>query len=207
VAEKLASQNMLIEMNRRKFVMGELTTDYAGVQRLEKHVEAELGNTQIPLVLAPDSLVGLPSVVLMPTFFEKVVGWSVKESREWLRDFMTKSVLPHRVTVQWKRGDLAVFNNRRFIHSSTPARNYLENDQSNRRLLLQTFIPTNRPLLGIKPRGNNCYACYNAKWIKDQEKSIISAHDHIKFTIAKTLKNNGTLGVDSPYYVLAKKRE
>ena len=139
----------------------------------------------------------------MPTFFEKVVGWTVKESRQWMQSFMNKHVLPHRVSVQWKTGDLAVFNNRRFIHSSNPARNYMDNADSNKRLLLQTFIPTNRPLLGIKPLNNKVYACYNVKWMKDQEKSIISAHDYLKFAIQKSLKQNETC--DPKYYIFASK--
>ena len=139
----------------------------------------------------------------MPTFFEKVVGWSVKESRAWMKNFMINKVLPHRVSIQWKKGDLAIFNNRRFIHSSTPARNYLDNKDSSKRLLLQTFIPTKRELLGIKPSDKNVYACYNVEWLKDQEKSIISAHDCIKYSENKIEKNNSTT-YDDKYYVVQK---
>jgi alpha-ketoglutarate-dependent taurine dioxygenase len=205
--EQLASQNVLIELNRRKFVMGEVATDYAGIQRTEEHVEMDIGNTQIPLLFAPHSENASPSILLMPTFFERVVGWTVKESRQWMREFMIKRVLPHRVSIQWKRGDLAVFNNRRFIHSSTPARNYLDNLESDSRLLLQTFVPTTKPLLGIKPKDNNCYACYNANWIKDQEKAIISAHHCIQFAVSQKYKYNTTVMQNPDYYVLAAKPE
>jgi alpha-ketoglutarate-dependent taurine dioxygenase len=58
--------------------------------------------------------------------------WSIKESREWIKTFMNKKVLPHRVSIQWKKEDLAIFNNRRFIHSSTLGRNYLDNPESNK---------------------------------------------------------------------------
>jgi len=201
--EQFAAQNILIEINRRKFVTNMLQTDYAGVNRLEPFEEMETGKTTIPLVFAPDSEYEKPRILIMPTFFEKVVGWTVKESRQWMQSFMNKHVLPHRVSVQWKTGDLAVFNNRRFIHSSNPARNYMDNADSNKRLLLQTFIPTNRPLLGIKPLNNKVYACYNVKWMKDQEKSIISAHDYLKFAIQKSLKQNETC--DPKYYIFASK--
>jgi hypothetical protein len=120
---------------------------------------------------------------------------------------MTKKVLPHRVSIQWKRGDLAVFNNRRFIHSSTPARHYMDNPDSSKRLLLQTFIPTNRPLLGMKPPTTSVYACYNVGWMKDQEKCIHSAHDYIRFATSLSVGSNETEPCDPKYYVLAKKPE
>jgi hypothetical protein len=135
----------------------------------------------------------------MPTFFERVVGWSVNDSRDWIKKFMNEKVLPHRVSIQWKKRDLAVFNNRRFIHSSTPARNYLDNFSSSKRLLFQTFIPTKTPLLGIKPLEKNVYACYNVKWISEQEISIISAYDNIKHVNKSIKKNNITL---DNYYVI-----
>ena len=199
---------MLLEITRRKFITNSIKVDYAGCNRLEDYVEVNenQGSVQIPLVFGPDpnNLGEKPRIIIMPTFFEKVVGWNVKESREWIRNFMNTKVLPHRVSIQWKKGDLAVFNNRRFMHSSTPARNYLDNKESSKRLLLQTFIPTNRPLLGIKPLDSNLYACYNARWIKNQEKSIISAYDCINFSIKSSLKNNETT-YDNKYYVLSKK--
>jgi alpha-ketoglutarate-dependent taurine dioxygenase len=201
--EKKATQNILIEINRRKFITNNLEIDYAGVNRMEEYVERSDGNTQLPLVYAPDNLIEKPRVLLMPTFFEKVVGWSVKESRTWMKNFMINKILPHRVSIQWKKGDLAIFNNRRFIHSSTPARNYLDNKDSSKRLLLQTFIPTKRELLGIKPSDKNVYACYNVEWLKDQEKSIISAHDCIKYSENKIEKNNSTV-YDDKYYVVQK---
>jgi alpha-ketoglutarate-dependent taurine dioxygenase len=179
--EKVAVQNMLIEINRRKFITKHLEFDYAGVSRLETFEDREDGNTRIPLVYAPDNSYEKPRVLLMPTFFERVVGWSVADSRAWIKDFMINKVLPHRISIQWKKGDLAVFNNRRFIHSSTPARNYLQNSHSSKRLLLQTFIPTKQPLLGIKPSEKNVYACYDVNWINDQEVAIRSAHDCIKY--------------------------
>ena len=200
--EKIAAGNMLVEINRRKFITNSIDVDYAGINRLEEYQESE-GNVKIPILFAPDNINEKPRILIMPTFFEKVVGWSVEESRIWIKNFMINKVLPHRVSIQWKKNDLAIFNNRRFIHSSTPARNYLDNKESNKRLLLQTFIPTKKPLLGIIPSDKNVYACYNNKWINDIEKSIISAYDYIKFVKNIITQNNETLYNDK-YYIIKK---
>ena len=141
--EKLASHKIHIEINRKKFLTKEAKSDYAGVNRVELFVEDPENTIRLPLVFY-DPNDDVPSVLIMPSFFERVMGSSVEDSRRWIRHFMCNRVLPHRVSIQWKKGDLAVFNNRKFMHSSTPARNYMENDDSNRRLLLQTFIPTKR---------------------------------------------------------------
>ena len=188
--EQLASHNILIENNRNKFFTNKIQMDYAGVNRLEQFEPQEDGNTRIPLVFAPDDISEKPRIILSPTYFEKVVGWNIQDSREWIKQFMVKNVLPYRTSIQWKKGDLAVLNNRRFIHSSTPARNYLDNTDSSKRLLFQTFIPTNRPLLGIKPSYKNVHACYNVKWCKDKTQSILAAHENIKFVINTSKKNN-----------------
>lgn len=200
--EKIAAGNMLVEINKRKFITNSFDVDYAGINRLEEYQHTE-GNIKIPILFAPDNSNEQPRILIMPTFFEKVVGWSVDESRDWIKNFMINKVLPHRVSVQWKKNDLAIFNNRRFIHSSTPARNYLDNKESDKRLLLQTFIPTKKPLLGIVPSEKNVYACYNNKWINDIEKSIISAHDYIKFVKNITTNNNET-SYNDKYYVIKK---
>ena len=191
--EQTASKNVLMEINRRKFVTNSLQIDYAGIQRSEEYVEGAEGSTQLPLVTAPDDPTENFRVLLMPTFFEKVVGWSVKESREWITKFMLEKVLPHRVSVQWRKGDLALFNNRWFMHSSTPAKFYMDNEHSNKRLLLQTFIPTKRPLLGVIPSEKGVYSTYNLKWIQAQEKAIISAHNCIKYGTRIALENNSSV--------------
>jgi len=115
---------------------------------------------------------------------------------------MKTKVLPHRVSVQWQKGDLAILNNRRFMHSSTPSRNYMENDSGNQRLLLQTFIPTTSPLLSYKPPENTSYSCYNAKWIKDQEKSIFASHSHHEY-VKQQEKKFAHIQCESNKYVVA----
>jgi hypothetical protein len=179
--EKRAAQNVLVDINRLKFLKKQAHTDYAGVNRLEPFEEQKGGTTQIPLVFSPDRFGESPRIVLMPSFFERVVGWSVEDSRAWIRDFMNKKVLPHRVTVQWKRGDVAVFHNRRFIHSSTPARNYLENPDSRNRFLFQTFVPTKMPLHAFLPQHKNAFACFRARWTHEPRTAGLSSNDHIVF--------------------------
>ena len=201
--EQLASHNILIEMNRNKLLTNKIKMDYAGVNRLEWFEPQKDGNTRIPLVFAPDDISEKPRILLSPIFFEKVVGWNVQDSREWIKQFMLNKVLPYRTSIQWKMGDLAVFNNRRFIHSGTPARNYLDNKDSSKRFLLQTFIPTNRPLFGIKPSYNNVHACYNVNWCKDKKQSLLAAHENIKFVINTSKKNNEP--TNDTYWILQDK--
>jgi len=157
INEQLNAQNILIEVNRLKFLFNKIETDYSGSSRLEKYKNLDAGNTILPLVFAPDNEEEKPRILLLPSFFERVVGWNVDESREWIKNFMYTKVLPHRVSIQWKKGDLCVFNNRRFMHSSTPARNYLSFNDSSTRLLLQTFIPTKKSLYGIVPKNQDIY--------------------------------------------------
>jgi len=175
--EQIAARNILLEINRKKFLVKEAETDYAGVKRTEPFHENIDGKTTIPLVYKT----GLhPCVLIMPSFFERVAGWSADESREWILHFMNEKVLPHRVSIQWKRGDLAVFNNRRWMHSSTPARNYMDNKDSSKRLLLQTFVPTKRPLMAMKPSKEDLYACHKVGWVSEKDICLISLYEHIK---------------------------
>lgn len=199
--QQKACKNILVEINRRKFVTKSVEMDYAGILRREEFIEQTEGTTQIPLVLAPNNKYENFRVMLMPSFFEKVVGWNVKESREWCKNFMLTKVLPHRISIQWKKGDVAIFNNRRFIHSSTPARLYKDNVFDDRRLLLQTFIPTKLPLLGVKPKDKDVYAFYNLKWITSQEKSIISTGECEKYAKLKIKENNGEVDEDGIYVI------
>jgi alpha-ketoglutarate-dependent taurine dioxygenase len=185
-----ASKNMLLEINRHKFILKNKKLDYAGTSRLEPYENYSEGKSYLPLVFAPDNTNEKPKVLILPSFFEKVVGWSVSESREWIKHFMINHVLPHRISIQWKKNDLGIFNNRRFMHSSTPARNYLEFNESSKRLLLQTFLPTNKPLLGIKPINNNNTSIYNVKWISDKNKSINTSNELLKYSLITNLYNN-----------------
>jgi alpha-ketoglutarate-dependent taurine dioxygenase len=195
---KEACHNMIIEINRNKFISKYKVIDYSGSVRLETFEESSEGKTFIPLVFAPDNINETPRILLLPSFFERVVGWSVDESRKWIKEFMHQHVLPHRVSIQWRKGDLAVFNNRRFMHSSTPARNYLDFPESSKRLLLQTFLPTKRPLLGIKPIDHNMDSLSKVNW-----SSKTPSNEYLKFVIMTSLFNskyNGT--VNDKYYVL-----
>ena len=197
IEEKLACENILTEINRRKFVTGTMEQDYAGVNRLESHLEMDEGTNKIPIVYAPDDPAESPRVLVLPTFFEKVNGWTVSNSRKWMKNFMTEKVLPHRISIQWQKNDLAIFNNRRWIHSSTPANEYIKNQNGPTRFLMQTFIPTKKPLKAIIPDPKNAYACYNSKWINDQEVSIISAHNMIKH--ANSIIENGAKTFENIY--------
>jgi alpha-ketoglutarate-dependent taurine dioxygenase len=174
--EKLAAQTIITEVNRLKFLQKRAVTDYSGSYRMEDYVLEKEGNTKIPILFPLDNYgKGSPSILLLPTFFERVVGWSVEESREWMKYMMIHHALPHRFSIQWKKGDLCVFNNRRFIHSSTPTRNYLDFPESSKRLLLQTFVPTKRALYGFPLTHTEKLATYQIdNWALSKESAIDS---------------------------------
>jgi hypothetical protein len=199
--EQIAARNILIEINRKKFLTKTAITDYAGVNRVEPFHELIDGKTVVPMVFS-QSETDKPSILLLPSFFEHVAGWGPEESRKWIREFMNEKVLPHRVSVQWKRGDLAVFNNRKWMHSSTPARNYMENENSSKRLLLQTFIPTRSPLWAMKPCKDDLYAPFHLNWVDEKDICLISLYEHIKFTKYKETYFHITEATQKDRYVL-----
>lgn len=176
--EQLALKNILVINNRRKFITGTISQNLAGTTRTENFVPIDLGNVEIPLIYDTGKI---PCVLMMPSFMEKISGLPVKESREFMRNFMETKVLPYKITIDWKEGDIAIFNNRRFIHSSTPAQTYINNEDNSERLLLQCFIPTTKPLKSFIPHEKDVFAAYNAGYIKDIETSIITAHKSIEF--------------------------
>jgi alpha-ketoglutarate-dependent taurine dioxygenase len=207
-SERLASYNLLVEINRNKMLNNMATINYPCTVRTEKYVK-QTENVKIPILFPPEGNNEQPRILLLPAFFEKIVGVNVDESRKWINNFMINKVLPHRVTVQWKENDIAIINNRRFMHSSTPARNYLDNEISNERLLLQIFLPTKRPLLAYRPilngfgmnllfkqngfinqnllRSISKYnLIYKLKWISDLETSIKSFEETLYFIKNKT---------------------
>jgi alpha-ketoglutarate-dependent taurine dioxygenase len=172
--EQLAAGVILTEVNRLKFLQKRATTDYSGSYRMEKYIKEKEGNIQIPILFPPSEEYGeSPSILLLPTFFERVMGWSVEESREWMKYMMIHHALPNRFSIQWKKGDLCVFNNRRFMHSSTPTRNYMDFSESSTRLLLQTFVPTKRPLYGYQLLHTDKLSTYHVNnWASSQVSAI-----------------------------------
>jgi alpha-ketoglutarate-dependent taurine dioxygenase len=199
--QREACKNMLVEINRKKIQDFKYKTDHSGIVRTEQFEETiyKHENVIIPLVYSPDfdNLLEKERILIMPTFIENVYGWSVIESRLWLKKFMLNHVLPHRFSIQWKKGDIAVFNNRRFIHSSTPAINYLDYCSQNR-LLFQSFLPTKKPLYGVAPNENNInyQITHNIGWINNKITSIISTDSTLKYINSKKHINNN-------YYLLA----
>ena len=177
--EQAACRNMLLQVNRRWFAEGGIPIDDFGCSRINSHVVApDEGATHVPLVYPVDMPSSTDScILLLPSFFVKVVGWSRDESQRWMRDFMTRRVLPHRVSVQWKQGDLAIMNNRRFIHSSTPANRYM----NSQRLLLQAFVPTREPLYAYPPDDHETYATHMVKWTSNLETSQVMTIAHKSF--------------------------
>lgn len=195
INEQEACKNILLEINKKKIQEHIYETDYSGTVRNEPFNDSiyKEENVIIPLVYAPDfdNILEKERILIMPTFIERVKGWSVEETRSWLHKFMIKNVLPHRFSIQWKKGDLAVFNNRRFIHSSTPAINYLDFCSPNR-LLFQSYLPTKKPLYAVAPDPEklNYQMTHNVGYIDNKITSIISADYTLKYINTRKLLDN-----------------
>jgi len=149
--EKEEACNTIIQYNRHRFGFSQVPNSYEGVPDITGYTkELDKYNTYSPLVFAIGENYS-PSILFSPSFCSGIVGKSQDEAQQWIRNLVHNKMLHHRVSISWKKGDLALFNNRLFIHSSTPTRNYMDFPESSKRLLLQTFIPTNKPLYGLKP--------------------------------------------------------
>jgi hypothetical protein len=139
-------------INRHNFAFGNKIMDYSGSYRLkDSDIKFPKYNIEIPILFPPENNFQKPKILIMPSFIENIVGLNIETTDKNLKYFMEKCVLPYRFSIQWKEGDICVINNRCFIHSSTPARNYLDlqgknylNKNSNERLLLQSFLPTKK---------------------------------------------------------------
>ena len=144
--EKIAAKNMLINYN----------------------------NFKLPLVFQADSGYEKYKILLLPTLFQNVSGWNLKDSNRWMKHFMYNKVLPLRFNIQLKKNDLCIFNNRRLIYSYVPYSKYL----SNRGFFLYSSILTNKSLSGIKPNKEDIYssinAAYNCNWINSRSASFSS---------------------------------
>ena len=144
--DKILYSNIIVEVSRETFLKNLSPMDYSGAEFDEKFEYIEPSKDSIsctPLILQPKiNSLPTPSLIISPIMVQKIKGLSVKNSRKFVKNLVNDHLLPNRVTIQWKEGDVAVFNNKLFIHSSTPANFYLNNKFSNERFLLQTFIPT-----------------------------------------------------------------
>ncbi len=143
--EKRRYKDITLQVSREPFLNGYCSMDYSGAE-FEDDIYIEPSSDSLkytPLIKMPEpDSFSKPSLIISPILVQKIKGYDVIKTRKWIKKLMNKKVLPHRVTVQWKKGDVAIFNNKLFIHSSTPANNYLKNKMNNERFLLQTFIPT-----------------------------------------------------------------
>lgn len=134
--------NSRLIINRHNFAFGNKIMDYSGSYKIkDTDTKFPEHNVKIPIIYPPETEYQTHKVLIMPSFVENIVGYNFEETNKKMKYFMEKFVLPHRFSIQWKEGDICVFNNRCFIHSSTPAKNYLELD-NNERLLFQVFLPT-----------------------------------------------------------------
>jgi hypothetical protein len=147
-------------------------------------------NINVPLVYQPYNIHEKPKILIMPSFFKKIIGWSVKDSQNWMKNFMEKKVLPYQINIEWSKGDLAIFNNNRLMHTSTPGKNYIKNKDIK-------CIPINKSLLEINPNEKSIYSSFNIKWIKEEEIFIPFQDTYNKLIINKININNINNKLDS----------
>jgi len=150
---KTLSKSRVI-INRHNFSFGNKVMDYSGSYRLkDSYMKFPEYDVEIPFIFEPENSFQKPKVLIMPSFIENIIGLNIENTDKKIKFLMENYVLPHRFSIQWREGDICVFNNRCFIHSSTPARNYLDligknhlDEDLNERLLLQTFLPTRKKM-------------------------------------------------------------
>ena len=139
-------KQIILVVSRESFLQNRSPMDFAGAEfdkKFEFVKPSKKSLSYVPLISMPEeNSFSKPSLIITPMLVQKIKGMSVAESRRFIKNMVINHLLPHRVTIQWKEGDIAILNNRVFIHSSTPANYYLNNKISNERFLLQTFIPT-----------------------------------------------------------------
>lgn len=175
-AIKTASENIVYEVNRKTFLSDAKKFDYSGTIKLQDADQSLMEDTvALPLVFGGDGIRS-PCVLLQSSFFEKVQGWGYNESNTWLKEYMRDYVLPHRISIQWKKGDIGVCNNRRFIHSSTPSKRYTDYTESSTRLLLQTFLPTTAPLKYLSHPELDEAVHFRVGWTTTVEASRAAGH-------------------------------
>lgn len=146
--EKMLYKQIILEVSREPFLKGDISMDYSGAEfdpDIKYIAPSKDSMSYTPLISLPEpNSFSKPALIISPILVQKVQGLTFDDSRKFITNLVNNNLLPHRVTIQWKKGDLAIINNRLFIHSSTPANNYLNNKFSNERFLLQTFIPTKK---------------------------------------------------------------
>jgi len=137
----------------------------------------------IPILYKSNNIYEKSKILIMPSLIEKIIGWGTKDSRNWINNFMKNKVLPYKVNIKWEKGDLAIFNNNRFMHTSTPGKNYINNLNIIDKFSTKRLIHTNKPFSEIGPYENNIYSCYNIKWIKEDEIPISLNNNYNKIII------------------------
>ncbi|BDA42252.1 probable (R)-phenoxypropionate/alpha-ketoglutarate-dioxygenase [Coccomyxa sp. Obi] len=118
-----------------------------GVERVRAAADARgTTGTVIPL-FNEDPLTGSRAINTHPLHFYTFEGMQRREAGELLKSFILPVISPDQVVnVTWKRGDLAVWNNRKVLHTGTPSR---AADRAATRLFHMTLLDCDAPLRPI----------------------------------------------------------
>jgi len=188
-----ASTNIIINTNKINYAFYNKQMHYSGSYKLNNYYKKDSSfDNKIPIVFAPDNNKKneKPRILLSASFFENIDGLQEDESNEWIKNFMINHVLPYRFSIQWKINDIAIISNRRFIHSNTPAINYLKFKESSERLFLQSFLPTKQPLKAYKPKFINSKTLYDIKWTNNLSSSRSAINYANKFVEKYKIDSN-----------------
>ncbi len=123
--------------------------DFTGYCRIDKFWEKENDEeyenkkVECPLVIYPSEDATKKCLMLTPNRFYKFKEFSCVESHERMRYLMKNHILTDNNigSLQYKKNDLVIFNNRKVIHTSTPTKQYKED-----RIMTLLFLGTNEPL-------------------------------------------------------------
>ena len=122
--------------------------DYTGINRVSNDKTVIAGTsiiTREPLIVYSNKDNRRKSLMISPFRFNKFDKLSCDDSFDLYREIMSKYILtPNNIIdINWEKKDLLIFNNRKLIHSSTPAIQY-----SNKvRLYYSCFIGTREPII------------------------------------------------------------
>ena len=130
--------NCVFDNDPTSLVQGRLDAD--GFTRLGPFPEPGMEDQVTRPLVQRDGTTGRKRMFFTPVRFNRFEGWTREDSWEFMTYLFHNCIhTPQNVaTVHWDAGDMAVFNNHRLIHTSTPWELYKGQDRSFRLCFLNS---------------------------------------------------------------------